>query len=44
MSGDAFGHRVGEDVEIVRGTLCQVLIDHISDAEFIFDSEGQKKW
>jgi 2-polyprenyl-6-methoxyphenol hydroxylase-like FAD-dependent oxidoreductase len=36
MSGDAFGHRVGEDVEIVRGTLCQILRDHISDAEFIF--------
>jgi 2-polyprenyl-6-methoxyphenol hydroxylase-like FAD-dependent oxidoreductase len=41
MSGDAFGHRVGEDLEIVRGTLCQVLMDRISDAEFIFgDSNG----
>src|SRR5262245_62559845 len=36
MSGDKFGHRVGEDLEIVRGTLCQILMDHISDAEFIF--------
>jgi 2-polyprenyl-6-methoxyphenol hydroxylase-like FAD-dependent oxidoreductase len=36
MSGDAFGHRAGEDIEIVRGTLCQILMDHISDAEFIF--------
>jgi 2-polyprenyl-6-methoxyphenol hydroxylase-like FAD-dependent oxidoreductase len=36
MSGDAFGHRVGEDVEIVRGALCQILKDNISDAEFIF--------
>ena len=36
MTGDAFGHRVGEDLEIVRGTLCQILIDHIPDAEFIF--------
>ena len=36
MSGDAFGHRVGEDVEIVRGTLCQILMDHISGAEFLF--------
>ena len=36
MSGDEFGHRVGEDVEIVRGTLCQILMDHIPDAEFIF--------
>jgi 2-polyprenyl-6-methoxyphenol hydroxylase-like FAD-dependent oxidoreductase len=37
MTGDAFGHRVDEDLEIVRGTLCQVLMDHILDAEFIFD-------
>ena len=36
MSGDEFGHRVGEDLEIVRGTLCQILKDHISSAEFIF--------
>ena len=37
MTGDAFGHRVDEDLEIVRGTLCQVLMDHILDTEFIFD-------
>lgn len=36
MAGDAFGHRVGEDLEIVRGTLCQILMDHLPDAEFIF--------
>jgi 2-polyprenyl-6-methoxyphenol hydroxylase-like FAD-dependent oxidoreductase len=36
MSGDAFGHRASEDLEIVRGTLCRTLMDHISDAEFIF--------
>ena len=36
MSGDAFGHRAGEDVEIVRGTLCQILMDRICQAEFIF--------
>ena len=36
MSGNAFGHRAGEDVEIVRGTLCEILMDHISDVEFIF--------
>ena len=36
MSGDAFGHRTGEDVEIVRGALSQILMDHISEAEFIF--------
>ena len=26
----------GEDLEIVRGTFCQILMDHIPDAEFIF--------
>ena len=36
MRGDAFGHRTGEDVEIVRGTLCQILMDQIPKAEFIF--------
>jgi 2-polyprenyl-6-methoxyphenol hydroxylase-like FAD-dependent oxidoreductase len=36
MTGDEFGHRVGEDLEIVRGTLCQILMEHIADAEFIF--------
>jgi 2-polyprenyl-6-methoxyphenol hydroxylase-like FAD-dependent oxidoreductase len=36
MTGDEFGHRVGDDVEIVRGTLCQILIDHIVDAEILF--------
>jgi 2-polyprenyl-6-methoxyphenol hydroxylase-like FAD-dependent oxidoreductase len=41
MSGDEFGHRVGEDLEIVRGTLCQILNDHISDAEFIFGDSIQ---
>jgi 2-polyprenyl-6-methoxyphenol hydroxylase-like FAD-dependent oxidoreductase len=41
MSGDEFGHRVGEDLEIVRGTLCQILMDRISDAEFIFGDSIQ---
>jgi 2-polyprenyl-6-methoxyphenol hydroxylase-like FAD-dependent oxidoreductase len=36
MTGDEFGHRVGEDLEIVRGTLCQILMEHIADVEFIF--------
>ncbi|WP_454780630.1 FAD-dependent monooxygenase [Legionella sp. WA2022007384] len=36
MSGDEFGHRVGDDVEIIRGTLCQILMDQVLDAEFIF--------
>lgn len=37
MTGDAFGHRVGEDLEIIRGALCQILMDTIPDVEFIFD-------
>ena len=41
MGGDEFGHRVGDDLEIVRGTLCQILMDHISDAEFIFGDSIQ---
>jgi len=41
MSGDEFGHRAGEDLEIVRGTLCQILKDHISGAEFIFGDSIQ---
>jgi 2-polyprenyl-6-methoxyphenol hydroxylase-like FAD-dependent oxidoreductase len=36
MSGDEFGHRVGEDLEIVRGTLCQILMSRILDIETIF--------
>jgi 2-polyprenyl-6-methoxyphenol hydroxylase-like FAD-dependent oxidoreductase len=36
MSGDDFGHRVGGDVEIVRGTLCQILRDHLGDVELLF--------
>src|SRR5262249_14293839 len=36
MSGDDFGHRVGGDLEIVRGALCQILRDHLGDVELIF--------
>jgi 2-polyprenyl-6-methoxyphenol hydroxylase-like FAD-dependent oxidoreductase len=36
MSGDDFGHRVGGDVEIVRGTLCQILRDQLGDVELVF--------
>ena len=36
MSGDDFGHRVGGDVEIVRGTLCQILRDHLGEVELLF--------
>src|SRR5215475_4278454 len=41
MSGDEFGHRASEDLEIVRGTLCQILMDRIADAEFIFGDSIQ---
>jgi 2-polyprenyl-6-methoxyphenol hydroxylase-like FAD-dependent oxidoreductase len=36
MSGDDFGHRVGGDLEVVRGTLCQILRDHLGDVELLF--------
>ena len=36
MTGDEFGHRAGGDLEIVRGTLCQILKDNISNVEFVF--------
>jgi 2-polyprenyl-6-methoxyphenol hydroxylase-like FAD-dependent oxidoreductase len=36
MGGAEFGHRVGADLEIVRGTLCQILMDRVADAEFMF--------
>ena len=38
MSGDEFGHRVGADLEIVRGTLCQILMSQTMDVETIFDN------
>src|SRR5262245_14897741 len=42
MSGDDFGHRVGGDVEIVRGTLCQILRDHLGDIELLFGDTIQR--
>src|SRR5262245_548606 len=36
MSGDDFGHRVGGDIEIVRGTLCQILKNHLGEVELLF--------
>lgn len=41
MSGNGFGHRVGGDVEIVRGTLCQILRDHLGDIEVLFGDSIQ---
>jgi 2-polyprenyl-6-methoxyphenol hydroxylase-like FAD-dependent oxidoreductase len=41
MSGDDFGHRVGGDIEIVRGTLCQILRDHLGEVEFLFGDSIQ---
>lgn len=38
MTGDEFGHRVGDDVEIIRGALCQILMEHVCDVAFIFDN------
>jgi len=36
MIGDEFGHRVSGDLEIVRGTLCQILRDHLGEVEILF--------
>jgi 2-polyprenyl-6-methoxyphenol hydroxylase-like FAD-dependent oxidoreductase len=41
MTGDEFGHRASEDLEIVRGTLCQILMDSISNVEFLFGDSIQ---
>ena len=36
LSGDQFGHRVGGDLEIVRGTLCKILIERVPNVDMIF--------
>lgn len=36
MSGDDFGHRAGDDVEIIRGVLCEILKNKVTEVEFIF--------
>src|SRR5262245_65772884 len=36
MTGNQFGHRVGADLEIVRGTLCQILMARTTDVDVIF--------
>jgi 2-polyprenyl-6-methoxyphenol hydroxylase-like FAD-dependent oxidoreductase len=36
MTGDDFGHRVGEDLEIVRGTLCEILMARTTGVDVIF--------
>jgi 2-polyprenyl-6-methoxyphenol hydroxylase-like FAD-dependent oxidoreductase len=41
MSGDDFGHRVGGDIEIVRGTLCEILRDHLDDVELLYGDDIQ---
>jgi 2-polyprenyl-6-methoxyphenol hydroxylase-like FAD-dependent oxidoreductase len=36
LSGDQFGHRVGGDLEIVRGTLCEILLTRATDVDVIY--------
>ena len=36
MSGDEFGHRVGGDLEIVRGNLCRILMERARDVDVVF--------
>src|SRR5215469_5227919 len=42
MSGDEFGHRVTGDLEIVRGTLCEILRDHLGEVEMLFGDTIQE--
>lgn len=42
LSGEAFGNRSGDDVEILRGALCQILREQISDVEIIFGDSIQE--
>lgn len=42
MTGNEFGHRVGGDLEIIRGNLCQILMDQLLDVEFIFGDSIQE--
>jgi 2-polyprenyl-6-methoxyphenol hydroxylase-like FAD-dependent oxidoreductase len=37
MSGDTFGVRVAEDLEIMRGDLCQILWGHVQGIECLFN-------
>jgi 2-polyprenyl-6-methoxyphenol hydroxylase-like FAD-dependent oxidoreductase len=36
LSGDQFGHRVGDDLEIVRGTLCEILLATAQGVDVIY--------
>ena len=36
LSGDEFGHRVGDDLEIVRGTLCEILLAQVTGVDVIY--------
>ena len=42
LTGEAFGNRAGEDVEILRGVLCEILIKLIPDVEFIYSDSIQE--
>lgn len=42
LSGNAFGNRAGDDAEILRGALCQILMEQIPDVEIIFGDSIQK--
>ena len=37
LSGDQFGHRVGDDLEIVRGTLCEILLATAKGVDVVYD-------
>lgn len=41
MNSDDFGHRHGDDLEILRGSLCRILHNQISEVEIIFGDSIQ---
>lgn len=42
MDSDTYGHRVSDDLEIVRGKLCQILLENLSEVECFFDDSIKK--
>jgi 2-polyprenyl-6-methoxyphenol hydroxylase-like FAD-dependent oxidoreductase len=36
MDGEAFGHRNGNDLEVVREDICRILYEHLEDVDILF--------
>lgn len=37
MDGEAFGHRSGNDIEVVREDICRILYEHLKDVVILFN-------